>query len=171
MKVKYVVKEYPVLSRFFGWYFPDKEEPPKEFPGRTERVVVKRLGTDVLKTNLSTFSHSWAGSQGTIAWAVFADGSWQRLKNGTSGSDNGRMWDGDEDSQIWENFIKNGEVDDDFLQALEAIVIEEWDDYNNPTYRYDDYTVYLRPRKNQLREVIEKEFRKALNEITAVVEG
>ncbi len=172
MKVQYIVKEYPFLSHFFGYYYPEKEEkPPEDYPGRTDQVAVKRLGVDVLSIDLGVFSHSWAGSQGTIAWAIFADGSWQRLRNGASGSENGRMWSGDEDSRIWENFIKNGEVDDELLQKLEVIVVEEWNNFNDPSYEYDKYVIYLRPRRVELREAIEREFRKELTKLTTVVEG
>jgi len=173
MKVKYVIKEYPVLTHFFGWYFSDKEEhAPKDAPAMyVENVGVKRLGKDILNITLDVFSHSWAGSQGITAWIIFSDGSWQRLNGGYSYSNNGRMEDGRETSQIWESFIVNTEISDELIQKMEAIVVNEWDDYDNPSHKYDDYTVYLRPRKAELREGIEREFRKELAKLTAVVEG
>ena len=84
MKKYIVAKEYPFLQDFFS-------EGRMSF---IEDVSVKRLGTDVLKISLGYYEHSWSGGGGTRAWAVFSDGEWEKMAEGESGSDNGRLWHG-----------------------------------------------------------------------------
>jgi hypothetical protein len=173
MKIQYLLKEYPFLAHFFGWYFPDKgEQSPQDAPASyVKNLAVKRLGTDVLNTVLDVWAHSFAGSSGCSAWFVNDKGEYRQALEGSTYSNNGTITESIEAYAIWESFINNGQIDDHMLAEVEAIVVRDWNHREGDSDYHDNYTVYLRPRRAELRQTIEREFRKELAKLTTIVEG
>lgn len=130
----------------------------KEFPflsslKENEFYSVKKLGSDVLKTELWKFAHSWAGSRGCTATVFLKNGQTIDLPFGLEYSDNGRITV-DEPSVILFQAIDEMELP---LEEIGAILIHEWDCFNNPTREYDDFYLYInRGNIQKLKEEFQK---------------
>ena len=157
MDVKILKKEFPFLKGFLN-------------RGSIREMDVKRLGKEIFSFNLYVNSHSWAGSYGLTATLIFKDGSFEECGHGGWFSDNGRSTKDDPPIALWRNFLtEEGEVNEKKLGVIEAIVVNDWDLYNNPSKEYDEWVVYVRPRREDLRLKVEREVQKEFNRLRDLV--
>jgi len=134
-----------------------------------KEVKVLRMGKDICQVGLEYRAHSWAGSQGRIGYAIFLDGGWEELPSGGWYSENGRVTKDENPVPLWQGFLVEGKVDRDKIESLSAIAIHEWDNFNNPTYEYSDWTIYLRPKRGEIVEEIEREVQKEVSKLRELV--
>lgn len=157
MDVRILKKEFPFLKGFLN------RESIRE-------VDVKRLGKEIFSFNLYANGHSWAGSYGLRATLIFKGGSFEKCQYGGWFSDNGGSVKDDPPIALWRNFLtKEGEVDEKKLGAIEAIVVNDWNLYNNPSKEYDEWVVYVRPRREEIRLKVEREIQKEINQLRDLV--
>ncbi|GAG45041.1 unnamed protein product, partial [marine sediment metagenome] len=112
---------------------------------------VKRFGKELLSTGIYSDTHSWAGSRGLVATLIFENGEYEECLRGGWHSENGRVTHDDPAIPLWRNFLtSDGEMDHFKVEVLAAVVVNEWDNYNNPTNEYDDWEIYVRPRQQHI---------------------
>jgi len=160
MNVSILKKEFPFLKGFL-----DK----KEF---IQEMDVRRFGKEILTKNLYEYenSHSWAGSYGVIAFLIFKDGRFEECPYGGWFSDNKRSVKDVLSIPLWRNFLtREGEINQEKLMTIEAIVLNDWDWHNSPGNEYDEYMLFVRPRRKEIRLQLEREIQKELNQLRDLV--
>lgn len=159
MNAKIIGKEFSFLKDFI-----------KENGLEEEDFGVKRMGKELLDLPLVVNQHSWAGSEGVSAFLVFKDGKSEECRSGGWYSDNGRTTRNDPPVSLWESlFTSDGEIDQLKLDRLEAVVVNDWDRYNNPSPEYDDWEIYVRPRREDIRKKLEQQLQRELTRLREVV--
>ncbi len=160
MKAKILIRENQFLKNFFK----------KERIDAEEDIKVKRLGNDVLFKPLWENAHSWAGSTGQSAWLIFPDGEIVECLHGLHFSDNGRTTCDTPPVPLWQTFVtEEGEVHEELLQKVEVIAVRDWDKYNSPNNPYDEFTFFVRPKKEEIRKTIDRELRKEITKLREIV--
>jgi hypothetical protein len=129
-------------------------------------VEIKRLDIGILDVIPDVFVHDWAGSQG-ISVRLFSAGGVSVYEN--RGWSNGHI----SIPSATERFtiadhILNG---DQPPQLILFVIINEWDDYNNPGDPYDRWTVYLRPSQDDILVSLKCRWCAKLDQIKAVRDG
>ena len=157
MDVRILRKEFPFLEEFLN-----KES--------IREMDVKRFGKEILNLQLYENSHSWAGSYGLRAILVFKDGRFEKCQYGGWYSDNGRSVKEDPPIALWRNFLtERGKIDEEKLEAVEAVVVNDWNWYNNPSNEYDEYQIYVRPRRKEIRLGVKRELEKEISRLRDLV--
>ncbi|MBA7625000.1 hypothetical protein ES703_32421 [subsurface metagenome] len=157
MNTRIIVKEFPFLKSFI------KEH-------SIEEAGIKRLGKNILDLPLVNNGHSWAGSKGVIAFLIFKDGESEECRSGGWYSDNGRTTRDDPPIPLWESFLaSNGRLSFRKFLRLEAIALNDWDRYDNPSPEYDNWEIYVRPRREDIRKKLEREFQGEIDRLREIV--
>jgi len=159
MDVRILVKEFPFLKDFL-----DK----KNF---IQEMDVRKLGKELLARNLYENIHSWAGSYGVVAFLIFENGSFEKCKHGGWFCDNGRSVEDNPHIALWKSFIgKEGDVDNGKIRDIKAIVINDWNRFNNPANEYNEYIIFVRPRRKEISAQVEREIGKEINQLRDLVD-
>ena len=156
---KIIAQEYPFLRRFL-----------EKNLLLDEQVTIEKLQAKILNEELYYYAHSWAGSQGTKGWIILKNGDYEELQAGHQYSDNGRIVVNEPAVEIWENFIDDRGVNYQLIEKMEALVIREWDHYDNPSNEYEEWTIYIKPQKVEIREKVEESLRGQLEQLRKIVE-
>ena len=127
-------------------------------------VRVKKLGEDVLDIIPDVLRHSWVGSRGTEIHAVSEKTTFPYCN--VDYSDNGKMsYSPTEGWTLGDHLIGQGVK----VRSIKLIIIRNWDNYNNPSVSYDQFTVYLRPNYQLLEEKLNLDLSKKINRLGALI--